>query len=396
MNEILKPIGKDIYKCKIVTGDDSCELVKVFKFMECKGQQYRPNRTRWENINPIRILESDDDYAYAITQGLNTSPEEIGIADEGYFDGKKHKVAPKILKIKSYVLRKFKGNLNDALLFKVILHPESPKENFDKTKENYFSSFSSLMLNQDVEDMLQLQRFDISGHPHDNCTQEKDFVTNSDEERELYLKYFSKQAGFPHFHFWNVNGLDKFAISADNLLKYIVDLLTEKDYRLNVYSLGMPFLYIKKRTAQIEEKVENKVFKGVPTIAPDRKDLYISYDKMIREIAGQTDFEADKQLSKDYVRFMGRQFEFMDNLNELFGQFKHGERKISSILIDCIYKLKLINFFDKRVVNSENNKNLSEEMFNFAIESELDLGNRLLGDNIKFKDYSQDNDDKEK
>ena len=62
------------------------------------------------------------------------------------------------------------------MLFKVSLIPANPKEDFDLKKENLVASFKSLMLNQDVEDLLQLQRFDVTGHEHDNVTKDKDFI----------------------------------------------------------------------------------------------------------------------------------------------------------------------------------------------------------------------------
>lgn len=138
MKEILKKIGKAVYSCKIVQEDDSNLKDKIYSFVGCKGKSYRPNRSRWENNNPIRVLSSDDEYSHFMAYNFLHTPKEVETVKEGYFDGEKRHLASKILKIKSYIVKK--NPTNDGLLFKVSLIPANPKEDFD-LKKRKFSCF---------------------------------------------------------------------------------------------------------------------------------------------------------------------------------------------------------------------------------------------------------------
>ena len=85
MKEILKKIGKDVYSCKIVQEDDSSLKDKIHSFVGCKGKSYRPNRSRWENSNPIRVLSSDDEYSHLMAYNFLHTPKEVETVKEGYF-----------------------------------------------------------------------------------------------------------------------------------------------------------------------------------------------------------------------------------------------------------------------------------------------------------------------
>lgn len=387
MKEILKKIGKAVYSCKIVQEDDSILKDKIYSFVGCKGKSYRPNRSRWENNNPIRVLSSEDEYSHFMAYNFLHTPKEVETVKEGYFDGGKRHLAPKILKIKSYIVKK--NPTNDGLLFKVSLIPANPKEDFDLKKENLVASFKSLMLNQDVEDLLQLQRFDVTGHEHDNVTKDKDFIATSDEEYELYKKYFGNKAGFPHFHFFNVNGLDKFAISNKNLQSYILDLATCRDDNLlNTYSLGMPFLYMKKNTY-----CGDGFAKSLKNYIIGRDALYFQEYRKLRKVVNETNTPADTRIMMDYEDFLMHELKKDKNLLSIINEWDDmDDDELPYKLLICYDTLNIINFYDDKVRNNHLYKELSDVLFKHLLISETNLANNLT----EQKSHSKELDDKNK
>lgn len=389
-NGILKQIGGKNYNCKIVKGDDTDYLLKALKFSSATGKSFRPTRSRWENSDFVRILENNDAYAYLLSNGLKSQPDKIGICEEGYYDGKKHNSSSKILKIKSYVVNKFDGQLNDAIVFKVLLVPEHLKETFDEKKEGQVSSFSSTMVNQNVDDFAQLMRFDLTGPPHENCNQNKDFCTNKEEERNLYLKYFKKSAPTPHFHFFNTNGLDKYAITSKSLFKYLVDLLScEEKSPLNRYSLGMPFLYIKQHASEEQEFVDGKTFVNNKFIVPDRNTLLFECSQKLNIIAKITNEDGDREFASAFENFTKKLLSINRDVHELL---MDTNKKIPSSLMIAADKLLIINFIDQNAVRNMQFEKLSQRMLTAVIDMETNLANNLIGGEkelTKIKDFER-------
>lgn len=399
MEKMLKKIGGKLYECKIVEADGSDYLLKAMKFMGAVGTSYRPNRSRWENNSPVRILEENDEYAHFLSNALSSRPNEIGIAEEGFYDGRKRNSTPMLLKIQTYVVSQFKGKMNDSLVFKVHLIPKNPKQNFNEKKEGNVASFNSIMKNENVEDIAQLQRYDVTGHPHKNITKNKDFVASCDEEKELFMEYFGEEAPVPHFHFFNVDGLDEYAITAKNLMMYVFKLLTCDDSSpLNKYSLGMPFLYLKKNACAAKEYVNGKMFVGNKHIFPDRDMMYFNILEKFKSVLEMTNNESDKAFVKKFELFTEKNLGFNTIIKELVDESKE---KVSPILMDCVDKLLIVNFLDKNVIRSNLHKDLSEQLFKMVLETETTLANNIIDYNINLKntstkDFISDNDKKEK
>lgn len=229
-------IGTSVYNCKIVKSDDSTAGEKLQAFELSNKINIT---THWENNEIPRILSSNDQYYKYLLSGSN---RQIIKEYNGKVDVENTNLSPKKLESKAYSLG------NDLVLYTYVYPIRSQNDDyFDNSK---FSSFVSLMINSNPEDMIQLQRYDLRGRPHANevVRKEKDFsiIACDNTELSLYQKYYSEKANFPHFHFHTANGLDEYAIDLDHLIVYCQDLMLEKNSDLLKYNLGMPFLKMKQ------------------------------------------------------------------------------------------------------------------------------------------------------
>ena len=190
------------------------------------------NRTRWENKERHCVYGSNNDYIK-----LNTRQTSLIYRADGHFRGVANGKGEKIV-------RTSVSSADNILLFDVYTHGMN-----DSMLE--FSSFRTSMVTEDIEKLVQLQRYDLRGHNHPNSILAK---MEDSEDIELYLKYFKDQAKCPHFHFCNAEASDKLAINLDNLIKYVHDLMHcgEEDDIFN-YSLGMPFLAMKRNKRLSEQ-----------------------------------------------------------------------------------------------------------------------------------------------
>ena len=229
-------IGTSVYNCKIVKSDDSTAGEKLQAFELSNKINIT---THWENNEIPRILSSNDQYYKYLLSGSN---RQIIKEYNGKVDVENTNLSSKKLESKAYSLG------NDLVLYTYVYPIRSQNDDyFDNSK---FSSFVSLMINSNPEDMIQLQRYDLRGRPHANevVRKEKDFsiIACDNIELSLYQKYYSEKANFPHFHFHTANGLDEYAIDLDHLIVYCQDLMLEKNSDLLKYNLGMPFLKMKQ------------------------------------------------------------------------------------------------------------------------------------------------------
>lgn len=240
-------IGKSEYVCKVVEEDGSTVEEKLHEF----DKSNKINCTYWEN-DVRRILPSNSLFYEYLAYG---GDGEVICSRHGKFESEKPHISPKRLESKIY-------SVGDDLIFYTYVYPLHSQKGdyFDECK---FSSFVSLMINDNPEDSIQLQRYDLRGRPHANevATKGKSFETVASDEKEclLYQKYYGKIANFPHFHFYSVNGLDAYAIDLNHLIEYFSDLMLENNKYLLKYDLGMPFLKMKQKE---KKNVNYKKFLG--------------------------------------------------------------------------------------------------------------------------------------
>ena len=158
-------IGTSVYNCKIVKSDDSTAGEKLQAFELSNKINIT---THWENNEIPRILSSNDQYYKYLLSGSN---RQIIKEYNGKVDVENTNLSPKKLESKAYSLG------NDLVLYTYVYPIRSQNDDyFDNSK---FSSFVSLMINSNPEDMIQLQRYDLRGRPHANevVRKEKDFST---------------------------------------------------------------------------------------------------------------------------------------------------------------------------------------------------------------------------
>lgn len=273
-------IGKSEFVCKVVEADDSTVEEKLHEFDKSNKINYT---VYWEDNNIRRILPSNElFYEYLACGGDG----KVICSRHGEVDSEKAHLSPKRLESKIYSVG------NDLIFYTYVYPLHSQKGNyFDMYK---FSSFVSLMINDNPEDSIQLQRYDLRGRPHANevATKGKSFETVASDEKEcfLYQKYYGKTANFPHFHFYSVNGLDAYAIDLDHLIDYFLDLMSEENKDLLKYDLGMPFLKMKQNEKQDIDYMKfltqtfNEIQKSADTNNPKDITCMSGFLKLIQKL----------------------------------------------------------------------------------------------------------------
>lgn len=235
---------KEYFMGRVVVSDASSLTEKVVNFIKFRSKNGKPFKqmTYWENAEYDCHFADDSIYIDLITgqrQKVNMPKDECA----GLFSLPQRNIE------KSLTLKYFsEGQRQDNLIVECYITDVQDENNPHIVREIY--SFVSTMVDKDPNNIVQLQRYDLSGrYIHQNKIIEKLAKNNeiSDEELKLLEQYFQETAQFPHFHFSSNSFGDKLAISLDNLIKYVCDLISRDDENLNKYSLGMPFLKIKQQ-----------------------------------------------------------------------------------------------------------------------------------------------------
>lgn len=228
---------------KTIKKDNSTLIDKINSFNSYirNGKHFR-QATMWEDKSIGAIYENDEFYITCLS-----SPRKYVEVNYQYCHG--------LCKIEKYNISKeshlqfysFGKDNNDLIIECYFTHPQQ-QDCYHIIKE--LTSFVTSMINSNPNEMVQLQRYDlISKFSHENRALKNVLSDDelTDEEKELYRKYFREKVTTAHFHFANASYQSSLAISLDDLIKYVSDLISAKENSpLNKYSLGMPFLRIKK------------------------------------------------------------------------------------------------------------------------------------------------------
>lgn len=241
---------------RIVEEDSSSLKAKVLSFISHRNKNGKRfiESTRWENPDYGCQFVDDSAYVYCLVspkEPLSMPREEV----KGRFTAREGR-ASKDLNLKFYRHGKDEKNLYVECYLTNPQDEDSPHI----IKEIY--SFVSIMVTDNADEIVQLQRYDISGRIHENRII-NDLTQNdsiSEEERSLINQYFGQKVDFPHFHFTSVTYQDKLSISLNNLIHYILDLMdADEKSDINKYSLGLPFLKIKQMSKHSSIDMRNFV-----------------------------------------------------------------------------------------------------------------------------------------
>lgn len=338
---------------RVVFSDTSSLTEKVVNFIKFRSKNGKPFKqmTYWENAEYDCRFADDSIYIDLITgqrQKVNMPKDEC----EGLFKLPKRNIE------KSLTLKYFsEGQKNSNLIVECYITDIQDENNPHIIREIY--SFVSTMVDKDPNNIVQLQRYDLSGkflHQNKIIKKLAENKEVSDEEIELLEKYFNETAKFPHFHFSSNTFRDGLAISLDNLIKYIFDLILLDDKNINNYSLGMPFLKIKQQGKYSQTEVASFIEK---------------VDKRLNRLARKYDSVQEKSI--------------IEKINEIIHSLDLADLTTSSIEA-CLYKLVILKILNKSI--SDGIKKVYENQSKNNIRDD-DLSGKIY-DGSKFSDSNKD------
>lgn len=230
------------------------------------------DRTRWERKSCIDVLRSDDGYLKLMSSEKQYCDFVKGTSPFG------HTIETSI----------YTDTKNNQLLFATVanrkdnnLTQSQNQQYINSTKERENFVFASVIPNKTVTqetrekgkqvmvvEGVQLFRYDPTGNfNHINSQEIYDYYLNNygQSVADIYRKIFSKESGFPHFHFMNRTMSETYgktaesdAITLDNLIKYIEKLRSVNDVNhvLNNFDFAMPYLGIKKNPNKYKTAID--------------------------------------------------------------------------------------------------------------------------------------------